>query len=253
MSIEIRDLTVNYDTTTCLWDINLDIPGGQMVGIIGPNGAGKSSLFKAMLGLVKPLSGCVRFFGKGIKEMQKQIAYVPQRKSVDWTFPVRVIDVVLMGAYAKRSLFGRIPRSERVRAVAALERLGMKEFAFRQIDELSGGQQQKVFIARALMQDAKIYLLDEPFNAVDMTTEETIFNLLLELKREGKTILVIHHDLNTVEKHFDYVALINTRLVASGKREEVLNVENIQKAYGLGGSALDDALALASKKEMGIK
>lgn len=250
--IAINQLTVNYDTTTCLWEVNLEIPQGVIAGIVGPNGAGKSTLFKSMLGLVPALSGSVSYFGKPLCQMRGTIAYVPQRKSVDWDFPVTVLDVVLMGIYSHKGFWNWVSKAERREAMQTLERVGMTKYAHRQISDLSGGQQQKVFLARAMMQKANVFLLDEPFTGIDMTTESALLELFQELKKEGKTLVVIHHDLSTVEKEFDWVCLLNTRVVASGPRDEVLTNQNIRNTYGGKTAAFEEALLVSQKKERGI-
>ena len=214
---QVSQLTVNYDKTPVLWDISLAIPAGTMVGIIGPNGAGKSTLIKAALGIVKPLSGKVEFFGQPLKKVRQRIAYVPQRESVDWDFPVTVKDLVLMGRYGKLGLFRRPLEADRIAAEHYLKLVGMEEYADRQISQLSGGQQQRAFLARALLQEADIYFMDEPFAGVDSATEAVIVKLLQQLRGEGKTIFVVHHDLNTVESYFDWVILLNMRLIAYGE------------------------------------
>jgi len=202
------------------------------MAIIGPNGAGKSTLLKAALGILKPLAGRTQIFGQDVSQARDRIAYVPQRASVDWDFPTRVIDVVLMGLYSKLGLLGRIRASHREAAHRCLERVGMQDFATRQIGQLSGGQQQRVFLARALAQDADLYLLDEPFAGVDAATEKAIISVLKSLRDEGKTVVAVHHDLSTVQEYFDHVFMINTRKVAQGTVEDAFTSENLQEAYG---------------------
>jgi manganese/zinc/iron transport system ATP- binding protein len=251
-TISIQELTVNYETSTCLWDISLEIPQGVIAGVVGPNGAGKSTLFKAMLGLVDVLAGRVSYFGKPLCQMRGEIAYVPQRKSVDWEFPVTVLDVVLMGVYNHKGFWNWVSKKERAEAIETLKRVGMEKYSHRQISDLSGGQQQKVFLARAMMQKANVFLLDEPFTGIDMTTESTLLALFQELKSEGKTLIVIHHDLSTVEKEFDWVCLLNTRVVASGDRDKVLTKQNILNTYGVKNAAFEEALLVSKKKEQGL-
>jgi manganese/zinc/iron transport system ATP- binding protein len=222
-ALQVAQLTVNYDKTPVLWDITLEIPKGNLVGIIGPNGAGKSTFIKAALGLVQPISGKIEFFGQPLKEVRKRVAYVPQRASVDWDFPITVRELVLMGRYGDLGLF-RWPRKADWAAVDRyLERVGMNQFADRQISQLSGGQQQRIFIARALLQDADVYFMDEPFAGIDLASETVIMNLLRQLKKEGKTVFVVHHDLNSVENYFDWVIMLNMRLIAYGKTCEAYN------------------------------
>jgi manganese/zinc/iron transport system ATP- binding protein len=203
-----------------------------MTAIVGPNGAGKSTLLKAALGIIAPLSGTVISFGKPVADVRDRIAYVPQRASVDWDFPARVIDVVLMGLYRQVGLLGRIRGAHRRVARACLERVGMDGFATRQIGQLSGGQQQRVFLARALAQDADLYLLDEPFAGVDAATEKAIIEVLKSLRNAGKTVVAVHHDLSTVQEYFDDVFLINTRRVAEGPIQTAFTTATLQEAYG---------------------
>ncbi len=251
-ALEIQHLTVNYDKTPVLWDVNLSIPAGALVGIVGPNGAGKSTLMKSALGLVKPLSGKVEFFGMPLKKVRKRVAYVPQRESVDWDFPVTVFDLVLMGRYGRLGLFHRPRGADKAAAARYLQLVGMEEFSDRQISQLSGGQQQRVFLARALLQEADLYFMDEPFAGVDLATEKVIVDLLHRLRDEGKTVLVVHHDLNTVESYFDRVILLNMRLIASGPTDVCFNAQNLHAAYGKNYALLDEALKLSQQKQIGI-
>lgn len=229
--IEIEDMTVAYDTEPVLWDIDLDIPKSVLMAVVGPNGAGKSTLIKSMLDLIKPVSGTILFNGKDYKSQRKNISYVPQSGSVDWDFPTNVLDVVLMGTYGKLGWFKRPGRKEKQLSLESLDKVGMKEFADRQISELSGGQQQRVFLARSLVQDADIYLMDEPFKGVDAKSEKTIINLLKELRDREKTLIVVHHDIQTVNEYFDHVVLLNKQIIASGPVEDVFTDENIKKTY----------------------
>lgn len=242
--LKVEYLSVNYDKTPVLWDIAFEIPQGKLVGIIGPNGAGKSTLLKALLDMVKTLSGNVEFFGLPLKKVKKRIAYVPQRTSVDWDFPITALEVVLMGRYHKLGLFKWATKKDRKAALAALDLVGMSSFANRQISALSGGQQQRVFIARALVQEADIYFMDEPFAGVDMATEKTIVQILKKLKGEGKTLFIVHHDLNSVEDYFDTVVLLNTCLIAYGPTKEEFTPENIRRAYGKSSMLLEEAKKL---------
>jgi len=225
--IAIKDLTVAYDIKPVLWDIDLNIEKGTLLAIVGPNGAGKTTLIKAILNLIKPITGTISYFGKPYKDMYKKISYVPQRGSVDWDFPTTVYDVVLMGTYGALGWFKRPKNKEKKRALEALSKLGILEYKDRQISELSGGQQQRVFLARALVQDADIYFLDEPYQGVDAKTEKVIADTLKALKSAGKTIIVVHHDLKTVPLYFDSVALINKEIIAYGKIDEVFTSANI--------------------------
>ncbi len=238
----IHDLTVAYHRKPVLWDIDLAIPEGKLVAVVGPNGAGKSTLIKAVLGLVPRASGRVKIYGKTYKQQRHLVGYVPQRESVDWDFPVNALDVVVMGVYRKIGWFRPVTRRYRRAALAALEKVGMADYAGRQISQLSGGQQQRVFLARALAQDAGIYLMDEPFTGVDVATERAIVVLLKELKRQGKTCVVVHHDLQTVPDYFDHVVLLNMRLVAAGPVEDIFTEENLKKTYGGKLTLLSEAL-----------
>ncbi|EMB46365.1 metal ABC transporter ATP-binding protein [Treponema denticola] len=228
----VEDLTLAYREKPVLWDIDVCVPQGAMEAVVGPNGAGKSTLLKAMMGILPIASGEIKIFGKSYKSQRKRIAYVPQRSSVDWDFPTTVFDVVLMGSYGNLGWIKRPGQKEKNEAMSALEKVGMLEFAKRQISELSGGQQQRVFLARALVQNADLYFMDEPFQGVDAATEQAIVKLLKELKENGKTLLVVYHDLQTVKDYFDRVLLLNVRLIAEGSIEEVFTEENLRKTYG---------------------
>ncbi|WP_112322290.1 metal ABC transporter ATP-binding protein [Oceanibium sediminis] len=230
--LAIRGLTVSYGEKPAVFSVDMTVTAGAMTAIIGPNGAGKSTLLKAALGIVKPLSGSVTVFGKPLAEARGRIAYVPQRASVDWDFPTRVIDVVTMGLYRELGLLGRIGAAHKARAMAALERVDMDGFATRQIGQLSGGQQQRVFLARALAQGADLYLLDEPFAGVDAATEKAIIAVLKTLRDEGRTVVAVHHDLSTVRDYFERVVLMNVRKIAEGPVDEAFVPEYLQEAYG---------------------
>ena len=223
-AIEIKNLTVAYGENIALEDLNLNIEVGSLIALVGPNGAGKSTLIKTILKFLKQITG-------EIKINAKTLAYVPQRNSVDWDFPTTLFDVVEMGCYGRVGLFKRVSKEEKQKVLKAIEQVGMLEFKDRQISELSGGQQQRAFIARALVQEADIYLMDEPFQGVDSTTEKSIVEILKKLKSEGKTIIVVHHDLQTVPTYFESVALINKALIVSGKVSEVFTQENIDVTY----------------------
>ncbi|MFT4546583.1 MAG: manganese/zinc/iron transport system ATP- binding protein [Pseudoalteromonas tetraodonis] len=231
-ALEAHDLTVAYHKRAVLYGIDIAVPEGNLVGIIGPNGAGKSTLIKAIMGIIPKASGWVKVFGEDFDENPNRIGYVPQRESVDWDFPVNVMDVVLMGRYGKLGLFKRPSKLDRDKACECLEQVGMLPFANRQIANLSGGQQQRVFLARALAQESDLYLMDEPFAGVDAATEAAIVTLLQELRARGKTVLVVHHDLSTAQEYFDMLLLLNMRVVAFGATEDVYTMELLQKTYG---------------------
>lgn len=230
--IEIHDLTVSYDKRPVLWNIDVTLPEGEIIGVIGPNGAGKSTLIKAVLGLIPADSGWVRIYGEPLSQQRNTVGYVPQRESVDWDFPVTVRDVVLMGTYGRLGLFRRPGAKERECCDRCLDQVGMTAYGDRQISNLSGGQRQRVFLARALAQQSRIYLLDEPFVGVDAATEAAIIELLRSMKREGRTLLVVHHDLQTVPEYFDSLLMLNMRLVAFGPTREVFTETLLQKTYG---------------------
>lgn len=230
--IEVHDLTVAYRKKPVLWDIDFSLPNAKLIGLVGPNGAGKSTLIKAIMGLIPPLSGYVKIYGEPLSRKQNLVGYVPQRESVDWDFPVNALDVVTMGRYGKMGLFSRPSKKDHEVAMECLEKVGMADFARRQISQLSGGQQQRVFLARALTQDASVYLMDEPFAGVDAATEKAIIELLKELKDRGRTVFVVHHDLHTVPEYFDWVMLLNMRLVKFGPTDEVFTDENLRFTYG---------------------
>ena len=231
-AIEVHDLTVAYRTQPVLWDIDLRLPAGRLIAIVGPNGAGKSTLLKAALGLVRPITGWVKVFDEPYERRRSWVGYVPQRESVDWDFPTSAVDVVMMGLYGRLGWLRRPGRNERETALRCLEQVGIRDLAGRQISQLSGGQQQRVFLARALAQEARLYLMDEPFAGVDATTERAILALLKELKERGRTVVAVHHDLQTVAEYFDHVVLLNMRLVAAGPVGEVFTQENLQRTYG---------------------
>ena len=239
--LAVRDLTVAYHRKPVVWDIDLEIPSGKLVGIIGPNGAGKSTLLKACLDLVQTSSGEIRFFGEPYSKQLKRVAYVPHRESVDWDFPVSVLDVVAMGTYGQLGWFRRVNKRCKALAMQALERVGLEDYAHRQISQLSGGQQQRTFLARALVQEADVYLMDEPFAGVDAATEQAVVELLKDLQEQGKTCLVVHHDLATVPQYFDWTVLLNMRVVAAGPTREVFNQVNLRKTYGGKLSLLSEA------------
>ncbi len=231
-SIEVHNLSVAYNRIPVLWDIDFELPQGQIIGIVGPNGSGKSTLLKAIMGLVPLSSGFSKIFDKELDLVREKVAYVPQRESVDWNFPATVEDVVRMGRYKRGKLFNRLSSIDKQLALEAIEKVKLTSYKDRQISQLSGGQQQRVFLARALAQGADIYVMDEPFVGVDVATEKTILELLISMKNEGKTVVIVHHDLQTVSDSFDYLVLLNTRLIAHGPTKEILTEENLQATYG---------------------
>lgn len=247
--VELDNVTVAYHKKPVLQDISLQVPEGKLIGIIGPNGAGKSTLIKTILGLVPRASGDISIYGKEYKDQRTRIGYVPQRGSVDWDFPTSALDVVLMGRYGRIGLLKRPKKADVEMAKAALAKVGMLDYAKRQISQLSGGQQQRVFLARALCQNADIYFMDEPFAGVDAATERAIMTLLAELKEKGKTVLVVHHDLQTAEDYFDWILLLHLRKIAFGPAENVFKIENLQKTYGGRLTFLKDKVLAEGHKE----
>jgi manganese/zinc/iron transport system ATP- binding protein len=231
-ALEVHNLTVAYHLRPVLWDVDFAIPPGVLVGVVGPNGAGKSTLLKAVMGLLPLASGEVKLFGGSLAEHRQRVAYVPQRESVDWDFPTDVRDVVLMGRYGKQSLFRRPNAADRQIADRALEQMGMAPYARRQISQLSGGQQQRVFLARALAQEAELYLMDEPLAGVDAATEQAVIDLLRELRARGRTVIVVHHDLGSVPEYFDWVVMLNLRLVTAGPVATSFTTEHLRQTYG---------------------
>lgn len=249
--LEIHDLTVAYHKKPVLWGVDLEVPAGQLIGIIGPNGAGKSTLIKACMGLLPTQSGWVKIFGRTLKDAPTRVGYVPQRESVDWDFPVSVMDVVLMGRYGRIGLMRRPGREDREIARECLDRVKLLPYANRQISNLSGGQQQRVFLARALAQQADLYFMDEPFAGVDAATEAAIVTVLEELRDQGKTLLVVHHDLPTARSYFDSLLLLNMNVVAFGPTEEVFNAETLQKTYGGRLTILSEVASTLAAEEAG--
>ena len=233
IAVKVDDLTVAYNYKPVLWDIDLSVPEGVLMAIVGPNGAGKSTLIKTILGIIKPIAGSVAIFGKPYKNQRKLVAYVPQKGSVDWDFPTTAFDVVLMGTYGSLGWIKRPGAKEKKLALESMEKVGMLSYRNRQISQLSGGQQQRVFLARALAQDAAIYFMDEPFQGVDATTEIAIINILKELRKAGKTVIVVHHDLQTVPEYFDWVTFLNVKKIATGPVKEIFNDDNLTKTYGI--------------------
>lgn len=228
----VNQLSMRYHYKPVLTDVSFQIPEGKTIAVVGPNGAGKSTLLKGIMGLEPTMSGEVKFFGQPLDQKRLAVAYVPQREESDWDFPINVMDVVLMGRHGQLKFWQRPSAQDVLIAEQALEQVSMLDFKDRQINQLSGGQQQRVFLARALAQKASLYLMDEPFAGVDVTTEKAIIELFRTLKAENKTIVCVHHDLNTVGEYFDWVILINARLIAAGPANEVLTPENLNKTYG---------------------
>ncbi|MEM6749996.1 MAG: metal ABC transporter ATP-binding protein [Planctomycetota bacterium] len=249
--VSIHAVTVAYHRKPVLWDIDYDAPAGKLVAIVGPNGAGKSTLIKACLGLTPRASGRVEFWGEPYRKQRSRVGYVPQRESVDWDFPVSALDVVCMGRYRKIGWCRPVGRAHREAALACLDRVGMAAFAHRQISQLSGGQQQRVFLARALAQEAELYFMDEPFAGVDAATEKAIVEVLHALRGQGKTVVAVHHALQTVPDYFDDVVLLNMRVVASGPVADTFTQENLQKTYGGRLTLLAEAAEAVSRAASG--
>lgn len=250
--LSIDDLTVAYHRKPVIWDVDFEVPEGSLVGIVGPNGAGKSTLLKAIMNLVPRASGRIEVFGQPYHKNRHRVGYVPQRESVDWDFPVDALDVVTMGLYNQIGWCLPVRKKHRQLALEALDRVGIADLARRQISQLSGGQQQRTFLARALVQNADLYLMDEPFAAVDAATERAIVEILRELKHSGKTAVVIHHDLQTVPEYFDYVVLLNMRVVAHGGVEDVFTSENLQKTYGGRLTLLEEVADAMRRRERSL-
>lgn len=232
MALHVSDLMVTYRKKPVLWNVNFEVPSGKLIGIIGPNGAGKSTLIKTIMNLIEPKAGKIEVFGKSIEEVRDEISYVPQTETVDWDFPASVFDVVMMGRYSKRGFLSRYTKRDKEIARECLETVGMLAYEKRQISQLSGGQQQRVFIARSLAQEASMYFMDEPMAGIDASTEASILKLMRTMVDDGKTILVVHHDLQSAYEHFDWIIFLNTRLIAFGPTEEVFNEKIIQQTYG---------------------
>lgn len=229
----IENLTVAYGSRIAVEDVSARFGAGRLIAVVGPNGAGKSTMLKAALGLIPRVTGWVTAFGLPLRGPDPRIGYVPQRESVDWDFPVSVLDVATMGTYARIGWLRRTPREEIACARAALERVGLADFADRQISELSGGQQQRTFLARALAQDARLYLMDEPFAGIDASSEQAILGVLRQMRDEGRTIVAVHHDLGTAAEYFDDALVLNRRVIASGEARQALSPEAIRSAYGV--------------------
>lgn len=250
--LTVSDLTVAYHRKPVLWDVALRVNPGRLVAVVGPNGAGKSTLMKAVMELIPRAGGKISVFGQPFRRNRHRVGYVPQRESVDWDFPVNALDVVTMGLYRKIGWLRPVRKHHRRLALEALEKVGIAELASRQINQLSGGQQQRTFLARALVQDADLYLMDEPFAAVDAATEQAIVEILREMQSNGKTVVVIHHDLQSVPSYFDDVVLLNMRVVASGAVEEVFTEENLQRTYGGRLTLLEEATEAMRRRERAL-
>ncbi|OGN62509.1 MAG: hypothetical protein A3F09_05500 [Chlamydiae bacterium RIFCSPHIGHO2_12_FULL_49_11] len=250
-SVEVENISVAYDDKPVVWNVSFSLPKGAILGIVGPNGAGKSSLIKALVGLVKPQSGSVRFSGKSFEQAYKSVAYVGQRASVDWNFPITAIEVVLMGAYVQKRWWFSPSVEQKMRSHALLDRLGILPYAHKEIRNLSGGQQQRLFIARALMQKAEVYIFDEPFVGIDSATEEVLVGIFAELRKEGKTIIIVHHDLASVQAYFDYLLLLNRRPIAFGPVQEVFTKEALMATYGTQSRIFEEVIARSVQLEQG--
>jgi manganese/zinc/iron transport system ATP- binding protein len=249
--LSIHAMTVAYHRKPVLWDVDYDAPPNKLIAIVGPNGAGKSTLIKSCLGLIPRASGQVEFWGKSYKQSRSRIGYVPQRESVDWDFPVSALDVVCMGRYRMIGWCRPVSKKHKEVGLSCLEKVGMREYANRQISQLSGGQQQRVFLARALAQEADLYFMDEPFSGVDAATERAIVQVLRKLKEDGKTVIVVHHDLQTVPEYFDEVILLNMRVVASGPVDTAFTNENLHKTYGGRLTLLSEAAEAVARASSG--
>lgn len=252
-SLEIHDLTVSYDHNPVLWNINFDVPQGNLTGIIGPNGAGKSTLLKAVMQLTPTSAGQVKIFGKDLDKVRSRVAYVPQKDSVDWDFPATVKDVVQMGRYGNKSLFKKLSTNDEKITLDCLSKVEMLDYADHHISELSGGQKQRVFIARALAQEADLYFMDEPFAGIDAASEKHIMDILINMQKEGKSIFVVHHDLQSAIDYFDWVVLINTRIISCGPIESSFTTENLKEAYGGKLTLLSKIGQLVKSKQFPIR
>lgn len=252
-SVEVHDMIVSYDRKPVLWGIDISLPKNQIISIVGPNGAGKSTLLKAIMGLIEIDSGYVKIFDNSLDNVRKKISYVPQRESVDWDFPASVYDIVMMGRYQFMGLFKRPSKIDKNIVLKCMEKLGIASLKNRQISQLSGGQQQRVFLARALAQEADIYFMDEPFSAIDISTENTIIKLFKEMVKENKTIIVVHHDIYSVKTYFDWTVMLNMRIIASGPTKDVLTSENFKETYGSHLSILTEVGNIVKKEGLPIR
>ena len=252
-SVETHNLTVIYNKKPAIWNIDFTLPAGKIIGVMGPNGSGKSTLLKAIMGIIEPNIGYAKIFDKDLDDVRERVSYVPQRQSVDWDFPASVWDVVAMGRYARKGMLKRLSAEDKSIIEESLEKVNMTAFAQRQISQLSGGQQQRVFLARALAQQADIYFMDEPFVGVDAATEEDIINLLKSMRDQGKTLIVVHHDLHTAQDYFEWLVLLNTRLVRVGPVEDVFNQETLTETYGGTLTTLSKVASLLQEKSFPMR
>lgn len=253
IAIKAENLTACYDKAPVIWDVSFVVPKSSITAILGPNGGGKTTLLKTALGELSPVSGYIEFLGQPLKAVRDKVCYVPQRESVDWDFPITVLEVVLMGRFKKLGLFKWPKKADKEAALRALESVGMQSFANQQIAELSGGQKQRVFLARALLQESDVFLLDEPFSGVDAATESIIIDLFKKLRDQGKTFLIVHHDLHSVRDIYDHLIVLKHSLIATGKTENVFTQENLFKAYGKRGELLAEMIKLAREKKTGVE
>lgn len=251
-SLDCEHVSVYYHQQPVLWDLSLKIPEGRLAAIIGPNGAGKSTLLKTIIGSITPLSGSILCLGHAYDKVKRKIAYVPQKESIDWDFPITVLEVVMMGRYHQLGLFKWKRQADDLAAREALRALEIEDLADKQIGELSGGQQQRVFMARALVQDATMYLLDEPFSAVDAATQSLLISIFKRLQQKGKTLIVVHHDLESVKDIFDWVVLLNNRAIASGPIDEVFTLANVSRTYGKKEEIFSEITSIFQKKKTGV-
>jgi manganese/zinc/iron transport system ATP- binding protein len=251
LAIDIQGLTVHYGTAPVLWDIHLEIPPGHLVGIMGPNGAGKTTLIRAMLGFLHGTTGVVRVLNHRVPVVAKRLAYVPQQSVVDWDFPMTVRDLVTMGCYPRLGLWKRVGKEEKEQITDALAMFGLSSVADRQIGKISGGQKQRAFLARAIVQKAEVYFLDEPFEALDHVSEQIIVNVLQDMVNQGKTICVVHHDFASARKYFDWIVLLNTRLVAAGPIQETFTPLHLRRTYGKDLALVEEVLKISADAASG--
>ena len=252
-ALDVQGLSVHYGASPVLWDLTLSVPKGHLVGIMVPNGAGKTTFIRAVLELVRKSTGSVHLLGHRLNAVRKKIAYVPQRTQVDWNFPMTVYDLVLMGCYPLRGFFRRFLKEDYDAVDGALKLLGLTKLKTSQIGQLSGGQQQRVFLARSIVQKAEVYFLDEPFSGIDIVSEQILMEVLREIQNDGKTVFIVHHDLVTAEKYFDWVVLLNTALIANGLMAEVFTADNLTLAYGSNITLIEDLLRASSHLSRGIR
>lgn len=250
-AVEIHNLNAGYAGRQALWDINLTIPKGILCGIIGPNGSGKSTLLKSIMGLHKPDSGSIKVLGDNIDNIRHKVSFVPQREKIDWDYPVSVFDVALMGRYSPGNIFRRTSRIDIEIALEALKKVNLFEYKDKHISQLSGGQQQRVFLARALAQQAELFIMDEPFAAVDAVTEDAILSLMQDMKKEGKTVIIVHHDIQTAKEFFDYIVMLNTRLVVAAPGSQAFTARNLKDTFGSKLSIISKLGELMADQELG--